>query len=244
MSTSLTICQLYPQHLNMYGDWGNTLVLKRRAEAMGVNVTIIDHDLGSPADLSTADLIVGGGGQDSGQLQVHDDLLSQASTLRNLAEDGVPMLMVCGMYQLFGQSFEASSGEVLPGIGIFDAVSTNGKDRLIGNIAVETEDFGTIYGYENHVGRTTLRSGTVPLGKTSKGCGNNGEDGTEGARNHHVFGTYLHGSLLPKNPKFADYLIDTALTRTNKDWEPVVVEDEELIELTENARRVAAGRPR
>ena len=28
-----------------------------------------------------------------------------------------------------------------------------------------------------------------------------------------VFGTYLHGSLLPKNPHFADYLIELALEK-------------------------------
>lgn len=244
MSHSITICQLYPKHMSMYGDWGNTLVLRRRAEAMGVEVTIIDHDLAEPADLAQADLLVGGGGEDSGQLHVHEDLSSHGEVLRGLAADGVPMLLVCGMYQLFGTSVEASNGQVLSGLGIFDAETRTAAERLIGNIAVETEEFGTILGYENHQGRTTLGTGTQAFGKAPKGYGNNGEDGTEGARAVNVFGTYLHGSLLPKNPRFADFLLDTALTRKYQDWQPVVVEDAALAKLTENARRVAGGRPR
>lgn len=244
MSHSITICQLYPKHMNMYGDWGNTLVLQRRAEAMGVEVNIVDHDLGDPADLEKADLLVGGGGEDSGQLHIHDDLLGQGKILSELAADGVPMLVVCGMYQLFGASVEASNGQVLQGLGVFDAVTTSAPERLIGNISVETDEFGTLLGYENHQGRTTLGVQTQALGKALKGCGNNGEDGTEGARAYNVFGTYLHGSLLPKNPKFADFLLDTALTRKYADWQPVVVADQELIELTEQARKVASSRPR
>lgn len=244
MSHSITICQLYPKHMNMYGDWGNTLVLQRRAEAMGVHVTIVDHDLGNPAELATADLIVGGGGEDSGQLHVHRDLLGHGDILRQLAADGVPMLLVCGMYQLFGQSVELNNGRTLQGLGIFDAVTVSADERLIGNIAVDSSNFGTLLGYENHLGRTSLGAGGVALGKTAKGCGNNGEDGTEGAQANNVFGTYLHGSLLPKNPKLADFLLDAALTRKYEDWQPVVVEDQELIELTEQARKVASGRPR
>jgi CobQ-like glutamine amidotransferase family enzyme len=45
------------------------------------------------------------------------------------------------------------------------------------------------------------------------GHGNNGEDGSEGAVYRNAFGCYMHGSLLPKNPLFADHLIGLALRR-------------------------------
>ena len=43
------------------------------------------------------------------------------------------------------------------------------------------------------------------------GYGNNGDDGTEGAVYREAIGTYLHGSLLPKNPAVTDRLILAAL---------------------------------
>ena len=46
-----------------------------------------------------------------------------------------------------------------------------------------------------------------------EGSGNNGEDGTEGARYKNVFASYSHGCLLPKNPKLADLILQTALER-------------------------------
>ena len=95
--TTITIIQLYPKDMNLYGDWGNTLVLKKRLEWRGFRVEIIDHNPGDATDFSTGDIFVGGGGQDAGQLAIQDDLLSRGEELKTLANDGVPMLLICGM---------------------------------------------------------------------------------------------------------------------------------------------------
>jgi CobQ-like glutamine amidotransferase family enzyme len=68
-------------------------------------------------------------------------------------------------------------------------------------------------GFENHSGRTYLGPSARPLGRVLAGHGNNGEDGTEGSAYRNAFGCYMHGSLLPKNPQFADHLIRLALKR-------------------------------
>ena len=75
----------------------------------------------------------------------------------------------------------------------------------------------TLVGFENHSGLTYLRGDTTPMASVIIGSGNNGIDKTEGARSRNAFGTYLHGSFLPKNPHFADYLIKLALIKKYKD---------------------------
>jgi CobQ-like glutamine amidotransferase family enzyme len=94
----------------------------------------------------------------------------------------------------------------------------------VGNIAVEW-DGGTLVGFENHGGRTYLGGDTKPLGHVKIGYGNNGEDGLEGARVENVFGTYIHGSLLPKNPAFADELLRLALRRKYGKFELAPLDD-------------------
>lgn len=236
---SLKIVQLYPRDMNIYGDWGNTLSLSRRAKAHGFDVEIVDYN---PEDSfpTDADIIVGGGGQDSGQSVIGDDLQSIAATLREMAEKGTPMLVICGLYQLFGNEFRTIGGQVLPGIGIFDAVTVGGEERLIGNIVEESSEFGTIIGYENHSGLTTLSGTTEPLAKVTKGEGNNKDDEFEGARVHNVVGTYLHGSLLPKNPAISDFLIQKAAENKYGEFTPATINDE----LVEKARVSASQRPR
>lgn len=237
-SKSLTIVQLYPRDMNIYGDWGNTLSLARRAKAHGFEVEIIDYNPGDA--FPQGDIYLGGGGQDSGQSIIQDDLLAQADTLRTLAEEGTPMLVICGLYQLFGKEFKTVGGDTLTGIGIFNATTVGGEERLIGNIVQESEDFGTIVGFENHSGLTHLAGDTKPLGKVTSGAGNNGQDGAEGARAHHVIGTYLHGSLLPKNPAISDFLIQQAALKKYGEFTPAQIDDT----LVEKARAAAISRPR
>ena len=236
---SINLLQLYPRDMNIYGDWGNTLALQRRLEWHGYTVNLLAYNPGDtfPKDV---DLIVGGGGQDSGQSAIGDDLRSIGPTLQRLADDGVPMLMICGLYQLFGHSFITRSGEVLEGIGLLDVTTIGGEERLIGNIVTSSDEFGLIVGYENHSGQTTLGPNATPFGQVIRGAGNNGRDETEGARYKNVIGTYMHGSLLPKNPKVADWLIEQAVTRKYGDFQPTVIEDR----FAELARDVAQRRPR
>ena len=240
--TTITIIQLYPKDMNLYGDWGNTLVLKKRLEWRGFRVQIIDHNPGDTIDFSIGDIFVGGGGQDAGQLAIQDDLLSRGEELKTLANDGVPMLLICGMYQLFGRQFVTNDGSVIRGIGVLPVETTAGEERLIGNITLESEQFGTIVGYENHSGQTFLDDTVQPLGKVVRGAGNNTTDGTEGVRFNNVIATYLHGSLLPKNPTIADFLIAKALERrgiSTDNLKPLDVDT-----LAQTAQQVAAERPR
>jgi CobQ-like glutamine amidotransferase family enzyme len=236
---SITILQLYPRDMNIYGDWGNTLVLKRRLEWHGYSVNLTEYNPGDsfPDDV---DIIVGGGGQDSGQDIIQNDLLAISQNLHALANDGVPMLMICGLFQLFGKFFKTQDGHIIEGISLLDLETHAGPERLTGNIITESKEFGEIIGYENHSGQTFLGAGVTPLGKVIKGAGNNGQDDSEGARYRNVIATYMHGSLLPKNPAIADFLIDKAVTRKYGEFTPSVIDDR----FAEQARNVAAKRPR
>lgn len=236
---SITILQLYPQDMNIYGDYGNVLVLKRRLEWYGYEADVIAYNPGDTLP-GNVDIVVGGGGQDSGQNKIQADLLSIAHHLKKLADNDVPMLMICGLYQLFGRFFKTSGGEVIEGIGLLDIETQGTPERLIGNIIVESEQFGLVYGYENHSGQTYLGKKVKPLGKIRLGAGNNLKDGTEGARYHNVIGGYLHGSLLPKNPAIADFLIQTAVVNKYGEFSGNQIDDS----IATQARKTAAKRPR
>lgn len=239
MSKTIRLLQLYPRDMNIYGDWGNVLTLKRRLEWHGYEVTLLEYNQGDefPDDI---DLIVGGGGQDAGQDKIQNDLVAIGPKLKALADDGMPMLVICGLYQLFGNFFKTKDGHVINGIGVFEAETHGGNERLIGNIVTESPDFGQIVGYENHSGQTFLSGSTVPFGKVIRGAGNNGHDESEGARYKNVIGSYLHGSLLPKNPAVADWLIEQAVTRKYGEFTPTVIDDR----LATEARKIALKRPR
>lgn len=236
---TLTVISLYPRQMNIYGDRGNLLAIERRAAAHNITVHIKTQNPADPIPRQ-ADIIVGGGGQDSGQQAVTQDLNRIGAWLHERSLENTPMLMICGMYQLFGESFVTNTGQTLPGIGIFHAHTIAKTKRMIGNVQLKSQQFGTIYGYENHSGATTLTNNTKPLGTTLLGCGNNGEDGTEGAVTRNTIGTYLHGSLLPKNPAITDHLLKTAIQARYSETLP----DKPHSDATKHARQEAATRPR
>lgn len=235
---TLVIVQLYPKEMNIYGDTGNTLVLRRRAEWRGITVDERHVGVGEPIP-ADADIILGGGGQDAGQGSIEQDLQSKAPMLHKMAKDGIVMLMICGMYQLFGRAFITGDGQNIAGIGIFPLQTVAGKERLIGNTRYEMP-FGEVVGYENHSGLTTLDSPASALGNVLMGKGNNVADGTEGCRVYNVFGTYSHGPVLAKNPNFADELLRLALARKYGAYELKTLDDS----IENMAHDTAKQRPR
>lgn len=236
----INILHLYSRDMNVYGDHGNVLCLKKRLEWYGYEPNIIEYNPGDefPDDI---DIILGGGGQDSGQNKIQEDLLSIGIRLKILADRNVPMLVICGMYQLFGKFFKTSDGKTIEGIGLFDIKTFGKSERLIGNIVTFSEQFGEIIGYENHSGQTFLGQNVSPLGRVRIGAGNNTVDISEGARYKNVIGSYLHGSLLPKNPKIADYIIEQAVINKYGKFAPKEKIDDKITELT---RQTASKRPR
>lgn len=212
----LRIAFLYPELMNIYGDRGNIITMSRRARWRGIDVTVDHVSIGDKIDPDYYDFYFFGGGQDKQQIAVSEDLQgAKGDALKEAVEQGAVILSVCGGYQLLGRYYRPFDGDDLPGIGLFDAHTDAGHTRYIGNVLVDCSlpGVGEIVAFENHSGCTFLGPGCAPLGKSIIGGGNNGKDGSEGAVYKTAYGCYLHGSVLPKNPRFADYLLGQALAR-------------------------------
>lgn len=217
---TIRIGHLYPRRMNIYGDRGNIITLARRAEWRGWKVDITPIETGERGSLKGFDLFFFGGGQDQEQESVSRDLQKRATAVRSAIAGGAAVLAVCGGYQLLGKYYQPAEGKRLPGLGIFDAYTVAGPKRLIGNVVADPAAGGLaspIVGFENHSGLTYLGKTASPFAHIRHGHGNNGRDHTEGCLTKTAIGTYLHGSLLPKNPEVADWLLATALRRRRQD---------------------------
>lgn len=211
---NLKIAHLYPDMLNLYGDSGNVLCLEKRMKWRGIDCNTNRINVGDRCNLSDYDIVFIGGGQDFEQSLVLDDLgKGMDVSLKKAVENDTVILAVCGGFQLLGKYYKTHTGDIMEFTNILDFYTVGKEKRLIGNYAFKTSDKMEIIGFENHSGRTYLGKGLKPLGKIIKGYGNNGKDRTEGVRYRNTFGTYCHGPILPKNPEFADMLIEKALKR-------------------------------
>lgn len=219
----INICHLYPEHLNLYGDRGNILALCRRAAWHGLTVNLIAVQPGEQIDFSRCDLLFMGGGQDYEQKLVAGDLKGRRDELIEAIERGMVLLAICGSYQLLGKYYETAKNERIAGLEILELHTKASRKRMIGNIVTRCSLWDpprTLVGFENHAGQTFLGPSLQPLGEVIRGHGNNGTDRTEGVIYKNVIGSYMHGSLLPKNPWLTDYLIEQALAFRGQDFVP------------------------
>ncbi len=241
----IKIVWIYQDLLNLYGDRGNILTLTYRARARGIHVHTLGVSLGQsiPADTN---LIFLGGGQDQEQNLVSDDLQKKAPFLKKFIESGGPLLSICGGYQLLGSYYQTRQGEKIKGADVLPIYTKASHERMIGDLEINAQINNKpvkLIGFENHSGKTFLTN-AEPLGKVTIGFGNNGEDHTAGIKYHNAIGTYLHGPLLPKNPKLADFLIAKALLYQGLDRELAPLDQELDTKIVPLARQQAMDRAR
>lgn len=223
----LKICHLYSDVLNLYGDRGNMITMKKRLEWRGIDVQVQKLGLGRKGSLSDCDLVfIGGGMEFDNELLAKDLQAGRAAELRAAVEDGVSLLAICSGFQLLGRYCENEKGERTEMASLLDMYTVAGNERMTGNykfLCGEESGGSEVIGFENHLGKTYLGAGLAPLGKVLSGHGNNGEDGTEGARYKNLFASYSYGPLLPKNPTLCDCILLAALSRKYglKELEPL-----------------------
>lgn len=218
---NLKICHLYPDILNLYGDRGNIICMQKRMQWRGIQTEIAEISVGDQLNYDDYDIFFIGGGQDFEQGVLLEDLAKgKSEAIAHAVDEEKVFLAICGGYQMLGNYYKTWDGKECNFIGALDLYTVGAKERMIGNYMYqcdETDGGIVVVGFENHSGKTYLGDKVRPMGKVLSGHGNNGEDGTEGARYKNVFATYSHGSLLPKNPKLADYILKTALKRKYPD---------------------------
>jgi lipid II isoglutaminyl synthase (glutamine-hydrolysing) len=239
----IRIGHLYPDYLNIYADRGNIAVFARRAALRGHELEVSAIGMGDPIVVGEHDLYYVGGGQDREQYLVAGDLARKAEPLiEAVTAGGAALLAVCGGYQLLGRGYRGFHGEDMPGVGLLPLETVAGETRMIGDVLLEADELGTIAGFENHAGRTRLDAGAQPLGRVVYGYGNDGESGYEGCRLERAIGTYLHGPLLPRNPRLADWLLEQALAHRSGGEPPDLEPLDDRLET--QAQEVSAARAR
>jgi hypothetical protein len=239
----LRIAVVYPDLLGTYGDGGNGLVLARRAEWRGVDAVLLQAESDRP--LPEADLYCLGGGEDGPQVRAARTLREDGTLARRVAE-GAVVLAVCAGFQIVGRTFPGATGDPHEGVGLLDVdtVKPTGP-RAVGEVLVDLDQgplgpLPMLTGFENHGGATSRDEGTAALGQVVAGVGNGVGDGSEGAVQGRIVGTYLHGPVLARNAALADRLLSWALD----DIMLAPLDDEESDGLREERLASVGGRRR
>ncbi|CAM3855614.1 type 1 glutamine amidotransferase [Smaragdicoccus niigatensis] len=210
--STVRIGLVLPDVMGTYGDGGNAVILRRRLAMRGYDAEIVEITLDMPVPESL-DIYTLGGAEDYAQRLATRHLLTYPG-LQKAAANGAPVLAICAAIQVLGHWYETSAGEKVEGISLFDVTTSPQEKRSIGEISIEPIVEGLtepLVGFENHRGGTTLGPDARGLGRVLHGTGNGVGDGLEGVVQGSVYGTYMHGPALARNPQLADLLIMRAI---------------------------------
>lgn len=207
------IVLIYQSLLGIYGDRGNATVLTKRLQWRGIEATLTTVEPGDAVP-DTGQVYLLGGGEDAAQISAVKALRADGG-LQRAVDRGAAVFAVCAGYQIIGNTFTVGEhDEVIEGLGLLDVTTTRGPVRAVGEILTRWQgrdgDEAWLTGFENHGGYTTLGPSATPLARVEVGIGN-ANDGTEGAVNGTVIGTYPHGPVLARNPALADHVLQVAL---------------------------------
>ena len=210
---TISIGHLYPKHLNLGGDIGNIITLKKRCQWRGIDAQITEINIGE--DIPECDFYYIGSGEYKQEEEVAAELYTKKNVLQKMRDKNSVFLGINGGFKLLGKYYQPLNNEHIKCADLLDIYTIAGKKRFTGNITSKTEltTPNTLVGFENHSDLTYIQGETSALATTIIGKGNNGEDNKEGARFKNVFGTYILGPFLAKNSHFADYLIELALEK-------------------------------
>ena len=138
----LNICHLYPDILNLYGDRGNIITMKRRLEDRGIKVNIDECSIGQPLNADKYDIFFIGGGQDFEQEVLLRDLSSgKAQDIRTAVEEEKTFLAICGGYQMLGEYYKTWDGVQLDFIGAIGVHTIGAKELLLWGMMLSRRHF-------------------------------------------------------------------------------------------------------
>ena len=225
----LSLAHIYPNLLNFYGDVGNVLAFKKRCEWRGIDINIVEIEENETIS-SDFDIYYLGGATSQQQEIAIKHLMKQKSSLKKASDNGAVILAISESLQLLGEYYQYKNSEKKFGLGLVDIYSIEKDKRFVGNVTTECDFLQPkeLVGFENHSMQTFLNNDNIYFSKVIIGNGNNGKDKSEGVRKNNIFGTYLHGAFLPKNPHFTDYLITLALKRKYGEMVELKVIDDEI----------------
>ena len=235
MAVELNIVHLYPDLMNLYGEYTNLAVLRRHLEALGVTVTARAVTCEDGPDFTGADFIYMGAGAERAQKYVLEKLLPHADGLKAAAGAGAALLFTGSAMETLGRSVTDAAGKVWPALGLaeFTTVETDRRDPV--DVIAHTPLLDRpVVGFMN---KCSVTHGIIsPLfDRLSLGFGNDGEKGAEGYVSETVLATHITGPVLVKNPDFTDFLIRRIFE--TKGWAlpevlPVLPHEREAYEVT------------
>ena len=203
----IKILHLYYDLLNLYGEQGNILALKRAFKNQNVEIEVDYLSVQDKIDFKKYDLVYIGSGSTENLLIALEDIKRHKKELKKYIESKKVLLATGNSYLLFGQKINN-----LDALGIFDYYAAS-SEKMAQESLMELYQEKDIIGFQNR--EFIINNKKNHLFKVKEGLCDNLKSEYEGYHEYNFYGTFVIGPILIRNPHFTNKLVKEIMEKNN-----------------------------
>ena len=203
----IKVLHLYYDLLNLYGEQGNILALKRAFKNQNVEIEVDYLSVQDKIDFQKYDLVYLGSGSTENLLIALEDIKRYKKELKKYIESKKVLLATGNSYLLFGQKINN-----LDALGIFDYYAAS-SEKMAQESLMELYQEKDIIGFKNR--EFIVNNKRNHLFKVKEGLCDNLKSEYEGYHEYNFYGTFVIGPLLIRNPHFTNILVKEIMEKNN-----------------------------
>ena len=203
----IKVLHLYYDLLNLYGEQGNILALKRAFKNQNVEIEVDYLSVQDKIDFKKYDLVYLGSGSTENLLIALEDIKRHKKELKKYIESKKVLLATGNSYLLFGQKINN-----LDALGIFDYYAAS-SEKMAQESLMELYQEKDVIGFQNR--EFMVNNKKNHLFKVKEGLCDNLKSEYEGYHEYNFYGTFVIGPLLIRNPHFTNKLVKEIMEKNN-----------------------------
>lgn len=206
----IKLLHLYYNLMNLYGDCGNIVILKKHLEDQGVEVIVEKKTIYDSFTLLDYDFVYIGSGTEASLDRVLKDISAKKDELQGYIDAKKVILATGNSFEIFGKKIDDTDA-----LGIFDFETKRDKDRTTSDVIYESQFLkNPVVGFVNK--GTRIYHNMNPFFKVKFGIGENENNDYEGVKYKNFYGTHVSGPILVRNPEFLQkILIEICKSKSN-----------------------------
>ncbi len=217
----MKILHLYYDLMNLYGEYGNVVVLNKHLLDQGINSIIDRKSIGDDIDFKQYDFIYIGSGSERNEMLALADLKKRYKSFKEAIDNGSIIFLTGNAMELLGKKVNNEDG-----LNIVNITSEFTNNRYTGDVILKNDSIGEVVGFINKCS-IIKHDESIKLFDYVFKDSNLPSDKSEGYHIKNIYGTHVIGPILVKNPNLMKAIVLKLLEKENVKYKDIDYEFED-----------------
>ncbi len=212
----IKVLHLYPDLMNLYGEYGNVKLIERHLKDQGYEVKVDTKTKKDAIDFDSYDFIYLGSGTERNQEIILKDLARYKDDIKKYIAAKKVFLATGNAYEIFGEEIKYLD-KTVEGLGIYKYKVTQTENRDACDVIMLSKILkNPVVGFVNKM--SNIEGNTHKLFEVDFGIGEDIDNKVDGVKQNNFFGTHVIGPILARNPEFLEMLVKHVCSNVDVDF--------------------------